>query len=270
MTASPNAPRGATIGRRTLALMLTASAAIGTARADDDIAPDVVVFCEPTLLHALEQVGALWRRRSGVPVRIFDSPTALLLEQIGHGVRSDIIIGEGEATAAAALQRRLIKAQTRFGGWRNRLVVAQRGGAPSAASLLSRDSTLLTLADSSSIAIVDPPVAAAGAYSRQALDALGLWEGLQGHTLGVVDTDEAAFLLDGGTARLAVVYATDVVAHPGLAVAASFADDTYPPIVYWGAETQQVRSPRTDHFASFLRQAEAQETLRKSGLEVQE
>jgi molybdate transport system substrate-binding protein len=259
--------RGTTIGRRTLGLMLAATAATGTARADEYIAPDVVVFCEPTLQYALAQIGALWRQRSGAPVRIFAAPTALLLEQIGHGVRSDIIIGEGDAAVATALQRRLIKPETRFSGWRNRLVVAQRSGAPAAAEL-SRASDLVTLAAAGSIAIVDPPVAAAGGYSRQALDALGLWERLQGHALGVVDTDEAVFLLDSGKARFAVVYASDVAAQPRLAIAARFPDGVYPPIVYWGAQTRQVRSPRTGDFAAYLRQPEAQEGLRQAGLEV--
>jgi molybdate transport system substrate-binding protein len=267
MTRSPNAGRGATISRRILGLMLAASAAIGTARADEYIAADVVVFCEPTLQHALGQVATLWRRRGGAPVRIFTAPTALLLEQIGHGIRGDIIIGEGDAAVATALQRRLIKPETRFSGWRNRLVVAQRGAA-SAAAELSRASNLVTLAGAGSVAIVDPPVAASGAYSRQALDALGLWDGLQGHALGVVDTDEAAFLLDDGEARLALVYATDVAAHPGLAIVARVPDDAYPAIVYWSAQMQQVRSPRADEFAAFLRQPEAREGLRKAGLEV--
>jgi molybdate transport system substrate-binding protein len=267
MTRSPNAGRGATISRRILGLMLAASAAIGTARANEYIAADVVVFCEPTLQHALGQVATLWRRRGGAPVRIFTAPTALLLEQIGHGIRGDIIIGEGDAAVATALQRRLIKPETRFSGWRNRLVVAQRGAALAAAEL-SRASNLVALAGAGSIAIVDPPVAASGAYSRQALDALGLWDGLQGHALGVVDTDEAVFLLESGKARFAVVYASDVAAQPRLAIAARFPDGVYPPVVYWGAQTQQVRSPRTEDFAAYLRQPEAQERLRQAGLEV--
>ena len=130
---------------------------------------------------------------------------------------------------------------------------------------LARASSLVTLAGAGSIAIVDPPVAAAGGYSRQALDALGLWERLQGHALGVVDTDEAVFLLDSGKARFAVVYASDVAAQPRLGIAARFPDGVYPPIVYWGAQTQQVRSPRAEDFAAFLQQPEAQERLHASG-----
>src|SRR5690349_13367338 len=116
------------IGRRSLALVLAAVTATRAARADEYIAPDVVVFCEPTLEPVLAEIGALWRRRGGAPVRIFAAPTPLLLEQVGHGIRCDIVIGEGDAGASTALERHLIRPETRFGGWRNRLVVAQRGG----------------------------------------------------------------------------------------------------------------------------------------------
>ena len=62
------------------------------AHADDKRAPDVVVFCDPTLEPALHKVGALWRSRTGVPVWIFAAPTDLLLAQVDRNARSDIVI----------------------------------------------------------------------------------------------------------------------------------------------------------------------------------
>lgn len=248
-------------------LTLLAAGGIPTARAENYVAPDVVVLCEPTLEPVVSEIGALWRKRTGFPVRVFASPTAAILQQVAHGVRSDIVIAEGDAAAAAASQQEIIKAETRHGGWRNRLVVARQGSA-AAAGALSRESNLLTLAGAGPIAIVDAPVATAGVQSRAALAALGLWDGLQGHSIGVASTEDATFLLDDGTARLAVVYATDVAADRRLSVAATIPDDAYPPIVYWWAETRQVRSDKTDEFAAFLRQAEATERLTAAGLEA--
>ncbi len=242
-------------------------AAAGGASAQGYVAPDVVVFCEPTLQPVVTEIGALWRKKTGVPVRVFASPTDLLLKQVAHGIRDDIVIAEGDATLAAAMQQGIIKAETRSGGWRNRLVVARRGSI-SAAGVLTRESNLLTFAGSGPIAIVDPPVATAGAQSQKALETLGLWVGLQGHSVGVASTEDATFLLNGGKARLAVVYATDVAADPALSVAATFPDDAYPPIVYWWAETRQARSAETDEFAAFLRGPDAAARLHDAGLEV--
>jgi ABC-type molybdate transport system substrate-binding protein len=91
-----------------LAVLLWAAcgtALIGPARAEYMVAPDVVVFCEPALRHALGDLGALWRNETGIPVRIFTSPTPAPVEQVAHGARSDVLIGEGDAPAAAAGER---------------------------------------------------------------------------------------------------------------------------------------------------------------------
>ncbi len=74
------------------------SLGVSPAHADYPVAPDVAVFCEPTLLHAVTDVAALWREQTGVPVHIFTSPTPALLQQVAHHARDDVIIGEGDAT----------------------------------------------------------------------------------------------------------------------------------------------------------------------------
>jgi len=194
------------------------------AHADYPVAPDVVVFCEPTMQHPITDVAALWRSETGVPVRIFTSPTGALLQQIAHHARDDVVIGEGDATAVGATERQLIKTETLQRLWRNRLVFAALAKAGSV--------NLAGLAGKEPIAIVDPPVAVAGAEGEKALQSLGLWDAVQANAMGVVDTADAAFLLEQGKVRLALVYATDVAADPSFAVADRLPDASYSPIVY--------------------------------------
>jgi molybdate transport system substrate-binding protein len=245
-------------------LLLLASLAIPAAHADSAFPPDVVVLCAPTLRSALSDVGALWRRQTGFPVILFASPTPLLLEQMGHRIRSDLIVAEGEDAAVEAIRRKLIKPETRFGGWRNRLVVALRRGA----SLPAQGGSLAALAGDDPIALVDPAVAVAGQDSRAALEHLGVWDGLQKHVTGVVGTADAVFLLTTGKVTRALVYATDVAADPALSVAATLPDDSYPAIRYWVAETSVAQSPNVASFEAFLREPAAQQRLRADGLEV--
>jgi len=116
------------------------------AHADDKRAPDVVVFCDPTLEPALHKVGALWHSRTGVPVWIFAAPTDLLLAQVDRNARSDIVITKGEAASAAAVQRETVKPEPRFAAWRNRLVIAgpTKGHPPSGVAPPDVDLALLT------------------------------------------------------------------------------------------------------------------------------
>ena len=150
-----------------LAIAFCVGAATIPARADYPVAPDVVVFCEPTLQHAVTDVAGLWRKETGVPVRIFTSPTWALLQQIAHHARDDVVIGEGDTRAAEATEQHLIKAETLQRLWRNRLIVA--------ALAKAGPGNLAGLAGKEPIAIVDPAVAVAGAEGEKALLSLGLW-----------------------------------------------------------------------------------------------
>jgi molybdate transport system substrate-binding protein len=243
-----------------LALAYCLAATAIPARADYPVAPDVVVFCEPTLQHAVADVAALWRKETGVPVHIFTSPTRALLQQIAHHARDDVVIGEGDTRAAEATEQHLIKAETLQRLWRNRLIVAGLAKAG--------PGNLEGLAGKEPIAIVDPPVAVAGAEGEKALQSLGLWDAVQANAVGVVDTADGAFLLEQGKVRLALIYATDVTADPSFTVADRLPDASYSPIVYWVAEPQYSLSPNAGKFIDFLHQSNAQQRLHADGLEV--
>jgi molybdate transport system substrate-binding protein len=250
-----------------LALLATA---VAPARADYPVAPDVVVFCEPTLQHAVTEVGVLWRKQTGVPVRVFTSPTRALLEQVAHNARDDVLIGEGDAEAGAATERNLIKPETLQKVWRNQLVVATLAGGSGntgAASPAAADS-LAALAGKAPIAIVDPWAATAGADSAKALQSLGLWQAVSGKSVGVGGTADASFLLAQGKVRLAVVYNTDVVANPDFAIASRLPAASYPPIIYWVALPEHSLSPNAAKFVAFLHEDQARQRLRADGLEI--
>ena len=247
-------------------LALWTAAAVAPAFADYPVAPDVVVFCEPTLRPVVEALGAEWRKETGIPVRVFAATTALNLAMLAHHTRDDILIGEGDAAATA---QNLIKSETIVKLWRNHLVAAALTDEFKKASAASPPGALnlAAIAGKASIAIVDPPVAAVGGETEQALQKLGLWEAVRSKSIGVVDTADAAFLLSEGDVKLAVLYATDVAVQPNFAVT-----DTLPegdqPIIYWAAQTQRALSPNTAKFLDFLRRAEIRARGRDVGLEV--
>jgi molybdate transport system substrate-binding protein len=236
---------------------MAATVAGGRAQAEP-IAPDVVVFCETTLAKPIGDVARLWRRQTGVPVHVFALPTRLLLEEISHGIRSDIVVAEGTAAESEAESRSLIDPKTHVDLWRNRLMVARQAGPAIGA----------TAAFEAPVAIVDAAIDPAGAVTRQALEASGLWDAVSAQAIGVAGTEDAAFLVEDGRARRAVVYATDLPAHPDLAGAAILDEAAYPPIRYWAAETASVRSPRAADFEAFLGDPSAKALLRADGLEI--
>jgi molybdate transport system substrate-binding protein len=256
-------------GLVSLALVARFGAA-SSARAAYPVAPDVVVFCEPTLQHAVSDVGALWHSQTGIHVRIFTSPTWAMLQQIAHRARDDVVIGEGDAEAAAATEQHLINPATLQRMWRNRLVVAAVGAKIENGSSNSPGNAgkLAAIAGKEPVAIVDPWAARAGAASEKALQSMGLWQVVSSKSIGVVDTPDASYLLAQGKVRLAVIYATDVAANPALTIAERLPTASYPPVVYWVAQTQHALSPNAAKFIAFLHEPQAQQRLRADGLEM--
>jgi|GEM_PF-1228832 molybdate transport system substrate-binding protein len=259
--------RPSSVARNVLfGLPLTLLLVAAPAAADYPAAPDVVVFCEPTVRPAIEDVARLWQAQSGVPVRIFTAPTtALLLAEIAHHARDDVVIGEGKANAAAARDQQVIKRDSLRPLGRNQLVVAALGRRPAAD--YGGDS-LAGMAGKEPIAIVDPWAEAAGAASKQALQSLNLWQKVSAKSIGVVGTADAVFLLKQRQVALAVVYATDVAADPALTVAARLPANSYSPVDYWIAETSRALSPNAGKLIAFMQTAEARHRLRAAGLEV--
>jgi molybdate transport system substrate-binding protein len=260
--------RALIVSRTAWLVVLACLCAAAPARADYPVAPDVVVFCEPTLQHALTDVGGLWHSQTGVHVRVFTSPTWALLGQIAHHARDDVLIGEGDANAAAAKNQQLIKPDTLQPLGRNRLVVAALRAPAGATAAPDDGGSLAAIAGKEPVAIVDPWAAAAGADSKQVLQSLGLWQKVSAKSIGVIGTADAAYLLTHGKVRLAILYATDVAADPALTTAGQLPAASYQPVVYWVAETAHALSPNSMKFTDFLRTAPARERLRADGLEI--
>jgi molybdate transport system substrate-binding protein len=237
-------------------------AAMPAVRAEDR-APDVVVFCDPTVSHAVQDLGADWRGRTGIPVRVFPAPTKLLVEMTAHGVHVDMLVLQGDQAMDDAVRRKLVKPETRFSAWRTRLVLARRAGQGTTAPDLAT-----ALAQNTHVAIVDPGVDPAGDESQAALQAAGVLPLPTGQSVGVVGTPDADFLLASGDVGLALVYATDLARERGFELAASVPDGSYPPITYSVATVTNPISANTEQFRLFLRSAQAQQRLKTLGLEV--
>jgi molybdate transport system substrate-binding protein len=221
-------------------------------------APAVVVFVEPTLRHAAEDVGALFRARTGVPVRFFSAPSSMMIHEIPFTL-CDLMILQGDAIMDEAIAHKVADGTTRTALGRNHLVLARSGpGLPA---------TLAEVKADGPVAIVDAPVPdALGGLSHAALAGTD-WPPPGVPVLGVATGADASYLLGTGEARLSVLYRTDVAADPNLSVAASLPDATPAP-TYAAALSMSVNSPNTRAFLDFLTSPQARDKLGADGLEV--
>ena len=234
------------IGRGMLAgLAVAAFAASAPAQA---AAPDVIVYGESTLLHALLDVGARYTAQTGVPVHVFAAPPAIILAQLRHEVWNDVVVTQ-TAWMDQAEQAGVIEKGTRTGAWRTTLVLAQATGATPA-------NDTLAFTDPTPAATIDGPAV---------LAAIGLHPA---HIQGVANASNVAYLLDTGAAAQGLLHLTDVRADPKLTVTGPVAPTAYPPIVYAAAVSTLTHSPNARAFLDYLHSPAATDVLRADGVET--
>jgi len=253
-------------GRHLLLFLSFATAAASMpARAEYPVAPDVVVFCQPTLRGLVTDLGAKWTAETGIPVRVFATPNGANLAQLAHHTRDDVIFGEGDIAVATDL----IKNDTVIKLWQNKLVAAALtlDAEKARAASPPMPVNLASVAGKAPIAIVDPPVAEAGKETEAALQTLGLWSPVKSNSIGVVGTADAAFLLSQRKVKLAIIYASDASANRDFTVT-----DTLPVsgqlTVYWAAQTARALSPNAATFLAFLSKPGVRQQGKNDGLEV--
>ena len=224
-------------------------------------APDVVLYCNPDIAHACEAVGAEFRARVGVPVRVFAAPAVQQLALIARGTRTDVLITLAPQMDVAASQH-LLDPQHRYGAWRDALVLGGRD-LPTATQPLEANAEA-ALQGTGKLALVDPTEAGS-------LDGPALIQRLGWHpaaTTGALDGQEVAWMLSHYAARLGVLPRSALLAERSLQVVAPIAADAYAPIVYSAAVTHGALSRYAVAFVDFLKTPAAGNVLARAGLET--
>jgi molybdenum ABC transporter molybdate-binding protein len=232
-------------------------------------APDVIVYGDPTLRHALLDVGARFTAETGVPVHVFAAPPTLILAQLRHQVWNDVVVTLAPWMDQAE-QAGVIEKGTRTGAWRNTLVLARAAGVtPANDTVAVTDPTPAATVDGRAVlAAMELHPLPVGVATGTLLAPLATQGGPATHVQGVANTAEVAFLLDTGAAAQGLVYLTDVRADPELSVAGPVADAAYAPIVYAAAISTLRHSPNAHAFLDYLHAPAATEVLRADGLQT--
>jgi molybdate transport system substrate-binding protein len=82
------------------------------------------------------------------------------------------------------------------------------------------------------LALADPAAVPAGKYAREALTALGVWDGVAGKIAAAENVRAALMLVARGEAPLGIVYRTDALLDTGVVVIDTFPESSHGPIVY--------------------------------------
>jgi molybdate transport system substrate-binding protein len=229
-------------------------------------ARDLVVFGEPTLLNALQRVGAAWRARSGVRVNVFVAPSDLSFAQIYRGARCDIVFALVGPATDDAERRGTIRPLSRAPLLRNSLLLVARSGF--ASTIVPSDRTeLASFLKGKRLAIANPDRDPAGTHGLRWLREIGLAEEDDKKLLVAESAAGVVKLLTDDLAQLGIVYATDAAARSDLVVLTTLPDSSERAIEYVAVEASDPQSA-TKPFLDFIRSSEAHVILQAAGLQV--
>jgi molybdate transport system substrate-binding protein len=215
-------------------------------------ANDLTVFAAASLADAFEEVAALHRRQGGDPVRFSFAASSTLARQIELGAPAHIFASADEAWMDYLEARGRIEAKTRSHRLANRLVLVARREAAQPIAILPGMALAARLGPAGRLALGDPDHVPAGRYARQALEHLGLWPELSGRLTRADNVRVALALLTRGEVPLAIVYASDAAATPGVAVVGTFPSESHRPIRYAIAIVAGQDSRAARAFLAFL------------------
>jgi len=212
-------------------------------------AADLNVFAAASLSEALAQVGADYGRATGDHVRFNFGGSGALVS--ADELRVDQLEKAG-----------LIIPGTRRAILANQLVVI----VPAAENSPVVSPADLEGAGIRRIAIGQPDLVPAGAYAREYLERLGLWEGVRRRLVPLDNVRAVMEAVGSGDVEAGFVYRTDALFSGRVRVAISVPLADGPRITYPVAVIRSTREPgAAKSFAAFLSGAEAQAVFAKFG-----
>jgi molybdate transport system substrate-binding protein len=243
-------------------LLVSLIAAAGLCFAGVAMAADLVVSAAASLTNAFIDIGKEYEKaKPGTKVLFNFAASGQLLQQISRGAPVDVFASADQETMDKAEKQNLIVRGTRRDFVRNKLVVAVP--ADSSLELTALDGLK---ADSvKRIALSNPETVPVGRYSKQALEAAGLWDVLKDKYISTTNVRQSLDYTARGEVDAGFVYATDALIMPGrvkIALEPPLATQILYPIA-------AVKGNGNENFArdfvAFIGQAPAQKILQKYG-----
>jgi molybdate transport system substrate-binding protein len=248
---------------RTLGALAVAVLLIGAV--PDAQAPQaVLVFAAASMKGALDEVGAIVTQRTGVAMKVSYAATSTLAKQIEEGAPADIFVSADEQWMDYVAERQLIAPASRVNVVSNRLVLIAPKDRLPALAIAPGFGLAAALGPSGRLAVADPASVPAGRYGRAALTALGVWPSVASRLAPADNVRAALAFVARGEAPLGIVYQSDVIAEPGVAIVGTFPERTHPPIVYPAALTVRAR-PGAKAVLAVIASAEARAVFVKHG-----
>ncbi|MEO9530400.1 molybdate ABC transporter substrate-binding protein [Roseibium sp.] len=222
----------------------------------------LTVFAAASTREVLEKIGTAFMAETGTPLVFSFAGTGTLARQVEAGAPADVFVSADAAWMDYVRQAGSVRAETVVEFASNALVlIGPKGSVP----LTPVAGDLAERLDGHRLAMADPDTVPAGRYGKAALEVSGLWQPVSGALAPMENVRVALASVARGDTPLGLVYRTDALVEPDVAIVYEFPRDSHPPILYLAALTATGRHPAAQAYLEFLSGPAAKEILRSFG-----
>jgi molybdate transport system substrate-binding protein len=252
--------------RRALSILLPALLALflGATAAAAESRPPLLVFAAASLTSALQELGPVYARESGRPVKFSFAASSALARQIESGAKADVFFAADTDWMDYLQARELIDASTRVKLLGNRLVLIAPANSALQLKIAPGFALAAALGRGGRLSTGDPDSVPVGKYARSALTSLGVWNQVADRLVRADNVRTALVFVERGEVPLGIVYATDAAIDPGVRVVDTFPATSHRPIVYPIALTATADADAA-RFIAFLRGPAARAVFERYG-----
>lgn len=241
------------------------AAPLAGARAQD-AAP--TVFAAASLTNAFQDIGKLYKQKTGKDVSFSFAASSALAKQLEAGAPAAIFASADLKWMDYTDGKGLTLKDSRVTPIVNSLVLIMPADKAKEVKIDKSFDWLAFLGPDGKIATGLTDSVPIGIYARTALTSLGQWDKVKERVVGAESVRAALALVERGEATAGIVYSTDAAIAKNVKVVANFPADSHPPVEYPFELVKGQDTPAAKAFFDFLAGSEAKAVYARYGFIV--
>lgn len=226
------------------------------------------VFAAASLTNAFQDIGKLYKEKTGKDVTFSFAASSALAKQLEAGAPAAIFASADNKWMDYTEGKDLTLKATRVTPIGNSLVLIAPADKAKDVTIDKSFDWLAFLGADGKIATGITDSVPIGIYAKTALTNLGQWDKVKERIVGAESVRAALALVERGEAAAGIVYSTDAAVAKKVKVIATFPADSHPPVEYPFEIVKGQDTPATKAFFAFLTGPEAKAVYAKYGFVV--
>lgn len=231
-------------------------------------AEPVTVFAAASMTNALQDIGKLYKEKTGKDVSFSFAASSALAKQLEAGAPAGIFISADNKWMDYTDGKDLTLKATRVTPIGNSLVLIEPADAAKPVTIDDTFDFAAFLGADGKIATGLTDSVPVGIYAKTALTNLGQWDKVKEHIVGAESVRAALALVERGEVKAGIVYSTDAAIAKNVKVVATFPANSHPPVEYPFEIVKGQDNADTKAFFDFLVSPDAKKVYEKYGFVV--